>query len=97
MAARYSRHVSTRVTPQSEPIPGEPMVANSAGGYSFAVNKWTRLDRFLVLGSEGGSYYATERALTIENAGATKACLAEDPAHRPRDRGGQRLGPCPQE
>jgi 60 kDa SS-A/Ro ribonucleoprotein len=46
-------------------------VANSAGGFAFPVDDWTRLDRFLVLGSEGGSYYASERALTRENAEAT--------------------------
>jgi len=43
-------------------------VKNSAGGFSFAVDDWTRLDRFLVLGSEGGSYYASERKLTRDNA-----------------------------
>jgi 60 kDa SS-A/Ro ribonucleoprotein len=46
-------------------------VPNSAGGFAFPVDDWMRLDRFLVLGSEGGSYYASERALTRENAGAT--------------------------
>jgi len=67
---------NTARTPQSEPLPKQ--VANSAGGYSFAVDDWTRLDRFLVLGSEGGSYYAKERKLTAENAAAVKACIAVD-------------------
>jgi 60 kDa SS-A/Ro ribonucleoprotein len=53
-------------------------VANSAGGYSFPVDDWVRLDRFLVLGTEGGSYYATERALTVENAQAVRRCLQSD-------------------
>ena len=30
------------------------MVPNSAGGYAFAVDDWTRLERFLILGTEGG-------------------------------------------
>lgn len=72
----YAKLFSLRRTPQSEPIPGA--VPNSAGGHAFAVDDWTRLDRFLVLGSEGGSYYATERALTRENAQGVLACLAED-------------------
>ena len=63
-------------TPQSEPIPGT--VPNSAGGFSFAVDQWTRLRRFLILGSEGGSYYASEQALTAENASAVFACLDLD-------------------
>lgn len=74
----YAQHVSTRRTPQSQPIPGSPQVANSAGGYAFPVDNWTRLDRFLILGSEGGSYYATERTLTVENAQAVRRCLGED-------------------
>ena len=54
MSARYAKHYSTRQTPQSEPIPGTAQVPNSAGGYAFAVDDWTRLERFLILGSEGG-------------------------------------------
>jgi 60 kDa SS-A/Ro ribonucleoprotein len=65
--------VSTRETPQSEPLPGQ--VANSAGGYSYAVDDLARLRRFLILGSEGGSYYANERDLTRENIDAVKAAI----------------------
>src|SRR5262249_45585952 len=54
------------------------MVVNSAGGYSFAVDDWARLERFLILGSEGGSYYASERKLTRENAQAVLRCIAVD-------------------
>src|SRR5271166_4546110 len=72
----YTKLFSLRRTPQSEPIPGT--VANSAGGFAFPVDDWARLDRFLVLGSEGGSYYATERALTRENAEATVRAIQSD-------------------
>ncbi len=65
-------------TPQTAPIPGSTQVANSAGGYSFAVDDWVRLDRFLILGSEGGSYYATEHALGLENAQAVVRCIEAD-------------------
>ena len=65
-------------TPQTEPIPGSSQVANSAGGYSFAVDDWTRLERFLILGTDGGTYYATERAITIENADVVRHCLTAD-------------------
>lgn len=74
----YAQHFSTRQTPQSEPVPGSAQVANSAGGYSFAVTDWTRLDRFLVLGSEGGSYYASERELTKQSAEAVLRCVRAD-------------------
>jgi len=72
----YSKIFSLRRTPQSEPIPGT--VADSAGGYAFPVDDWIRLERFLVLGSEGGSYYATERALTRESAEGVIRCIAAD-------------------
>jgi 60 kDa SS-A/Ro ribonucleoprotein len=82
MAFSIFRHLKQNQTPQSEPIPGREaaMVRNSNAGFSFAVDDWTRLERFLILGSEGGSYYATERALTLENAAVVERCLAADSA-----------------
>lgn len=70
----YLKQFSTRKTPQSEALPGQ--VPNSAGGHSFEVDDWARLRRFLVLGSEGGSYYARESKLTKENAQAVLRCIA---------------------
>ncbi len=54
------------------------MTRNSAGGASFAVDDWSRLDRFIIFGSEGGSYYASERELTTQNCAAVMRCLAVD-------------------
>ena len=61
-------------TPQSEPL-NERQVPNSAGGHAFPVDDMTRLQRFLILGSEGGSYYADERKLTLDNVKAVKRCI----------------------
>jgi len=69
-----------KATPQSQPIPGTSQVRNDNAGYVWAVDDWTRLDRFLILGSEGGSYYASERKLTRENAEAVLRCIAADGA-----------------
>jgi 60 kDa SS-A/Ro ribonucleoprotein len=69
---------STRKTPQSEPIPGVNQVKNSAGGYIWAINDWKRLERFLILGSEGGTYYIKQRKLTRDNAEAVLRCVKED-------------------
>jgi 60 kDa SS-A/Ro ribonucleoprotein len=77
---RYATHLDPRKTPQHEPIPGTAQVRNSSAGYSWAVDDWVRLDRFLILGCEGGSYYATERKLTIENAQAVLRCADADAA-----------------
>jgi 60 kDa SS-A/Ro ribonucleoprotein len=79
--SKYAGHVSTRVTPQTEKVFGRTdQVLNSAGGFVFAVDDWTRLDRFLVLGAEGGTYYASEAKLTRENAECVARCLAADTA-----------------
>ena len=48
---------------------------NSAGGHAFPVDDMTRLQRFLILGSEGGSYYTDERKLTLDNVKAVKRCI----------------------
>lgn len=76
---RYASHLIAP-TPQSAPIPGrEPdMERNEAGGYGFTVDDWTRLDRWLVLGAEGGTYYSSERDITLDSAKALRRCLELD-------------------
>ena len=74
----YLKRLATRRPPQSAPISGTRQVPNSAGGFAWAIDDWTRLRRFLVLGSEGGSYYAAESTLTRENARAVERCIEED-------------------
>lgn len=78
MSTNYAAHVSAKKTPQSEQARAD-QVQNSAGGYAFALDPWKRLDRWLVLGAEGGTYYATERALVKSNATTIADCLRLDP------------------
>ncbi len=73
----YVAHVSPRNTPQTEPLFGQ--VKNSAGGYSYKLDQFAQLDRFLILGCEGGTYYASERKLAIENANIVLDCAKADP------------------
>lgn len=70
--------ISTKKTPQDQPVLGETQIKNAAGGYVFKLDKWNRLNRFLILGSEGGTYYTTEQSLTVKNTGNLLACLKED-------------------
>jgi 60 kDa SS-A/Ro ribonucleoprotein len=73
--------IDTQKTPQTAPLPDRPeQIVNSAGGFVWAVDQWTRLERFLILGSEGGSYYIAERELTLENTNAIRECLKTDGA-----------------
>lgn len=74
--AQYNR----RQTPQGEAIPGREsdQVENAAGGFAFSIDQWKQLERFLILGTEGGTYYASERKLTRNNAQNVEACIASD-------------------
>lgn len=78
MANQALRWFSTRATRQSESIPDSRQVPNSAGGYAWPVDDWTRLRRFLILGVDGDSYYAHERTLVRENAEAVLRCVSVD-------------------
>jgi len=62
----YSR-ISTRRTPQSEQA-DERQVPNSAGGYTFTLDAEARIRRFLVLGTDGATYYTSAADLTKDNA-----------------------------
>jgi 60 kDa SS-A/Ro ribonucleoprotein len=77
------RNVGTRTnyaTPQTQAIPGREadMQLNNAGGYSFVLDSWKVLDRFLVLGTEGGTYYVNEQKLTKDNTKTIQQLIAED-------------------
>jgi 60 kDa SS-A/Ro ribonucleoprotein len=65
-------HVQTLLTE----LPGQ--MPNAAGGYVWPVDDWMRLERFLILGSEGGTYYVCEHELIVENAMALRECLRSD-------------------
>ena len=78
MTINYAKMFNRRVTPQSLPIPGSTQVRNSNSGYGWAVDDWTRLDRFLILGAEGGTYYLAERELVKQNHDAVVRCLQAD-------------------
>ena len=56
----------------------DDQVANSDGGYVWAVDCWTRLRRFLILGAEGGTYYIGERELATQNIKSIRECLTAD-------------------
>lgn len=62
------RSISTRQTPQRERA-DRRQVVNSAGGYTFEVSDVQRLRRFLVLGVDAPTYYASAPELAKENAG----------------------------
>ncbi|MCB1083662.1 MAG: hypothetical protein KDK61_05090, partial [Simkania sp.] len=78
MNIKYSQHFNLKQpkTPQTEAAYGATL--NNAGGYSFELDRWQKLDRFLILGTEGGTYYVTERKLTQANAKNVQVCIQTD-------------------
>ena len=76
---KFTRWFGRKATPQFAPIPGEAQVRNDAGGYGYVIDPWKHLDRFLVLGTCGGTYYASEMKLTRDNAGVLEALVRSDP------------------
>jgi 60 kDa SS-A/Ro ribonucleoprotein len=70
--------INTRRTPQSDRADArqEP---NAAGGFTFTVDDRARLQRFLTLGTEGGTYYAQARELARDNADVVFRAAATDP------------------
>jgi len=78
MAINYALQFNRRITPQSQAIPGSNQVRNSGGGFTWEVDDWTRLDRFLVLGAEGGTYYIVDRDLVKQNHDAIVRCIKAD-------------------
>lgn len=70
----------TAPTPQSRPIPGREaeMTSNNAGGYGFVLDDWEQLNRLLIIGVEGGTYYVTQTKLTEQNAQAAIRCIKSD-------------------
>ena len=64
-------HISTKKTDQMSAIPGreKEMVENNAGGVVFKVSDMDVVKRFLIIGTEGNTYYVNERDATKDNAG----------------------------
>lgn len=74
---RYTNLLNTPV-PQSQPL-NKRQVQNNAGGFVYQIDNWSRLDRFLILGSDSNTYYQKAIDLTRENAACVSACFDENP------------------
>lgn len=72
----YSKHLTQ--TNQTSAIPGKKTTKNNAGGYTFELDNWNRLNRFLILGSESPTYYVDEQKLTVDNAQTIINCVREN-------------------
>lgn len=73
------QYLKKAVSPPTQREKADPrQVQNSAGGYTFVIDDWGLLRRFLVLGAEGGTYYASERKLSRESAACIERLIQLD-------------------
>lgn len=70
---------ATNATPQNQSAKAE-QVKNNAGGFVFQVSDQSRLERFLILGVDGGTYYAKEGTHARENASFLNSMIQKDEA-----------------
>lgn len=66
-----------RQTPQSQPARAD-QVENSAGGYVFKLHDDQRLMRFLILGVDSPTYYASAQELALENTAVVSRMVADE-------------------
>ncbi|KQO98127.1 TROVE domain-containing protein [Leifsonia sp. Leaf264] len=64
-------------TPSAEKARND-QVLNSTGGYVFEITPIERVKRFLILGTEAGSFYADARKLTLDNTDTLLEAIAAD-------------------
>lgn len=68
----------THNLPVQTPIPDSGQVENSTGGFTWQLDDWGCLNRFLILGAEGGTYYVAEQELLKTNHDAVVRCVKAD-------------------
>lgn len=75
---RYDKlATNNRETPQSEKARND-QVENNTSGFVFKISDFSRLDRFLILGSDSNTYYQSARELTKQNVDSIKALIDND-------------------
>lgn len=71
------RNVNAHISPQTESAHAS-QTQNNAGGYVFGVSDASRLERFLILGTDEGTYYVGEREFTHENVEFLRKLIIRD-------------------
>lgn len=79
-----SKALKNNLTQANTPVPQTQKAAkgqkpNSAGGFTFVVSDKDRLTRFLILGTDGGTYYVNEQKLTDKNVDFIVKLIKENP------------------
>lgn len=70
-------HRTLAVPPTQRERADHTQVVNNAGGYVYELSPEKALERFLILGTEGGTFYANERKLTQDAMRLVTQCVAD--------------------
>lgn len=74
----YGKKLYGNSTPQTEKQFNKDQVKNNAGGYVYVADKWTVLNRFIIIGTENNSFYASSNKMTVEHAQNILELIKED-------------------
>jgi 60 kDa SS-A/Ro ribonucleoprotein len=77
MAFLRKQRASSAAVAQTVPL-NSRQVQNEAGGYVFQVSDWDALDRFLILGTAGGTFYVNQETMTDRATELIQRCLKAD-------------------
>ena len=74
--ARKSKYgaILDQSVPQTQPL-NERQTPNNAGGFAYKTTEMQQLERFLMLGTVGGTYYVGERKLTQQNVNSVISAI----------------------
>lgn len=78
MSSFKTLNISNRKVTDQKVQAHNDQIKNNAGGFVFGITPLQRLDRFLIIGSSGNSFYQGERDLTKENTDSIVALIKEN-------------------
>lgn len=87
MSTNFARHVAinknqsqVQHSNRAQPLPGRAneMTKAADGKFTFKANIWTQLERFLIMGCEGNTYYASEARRVDMVCNALDGCIAQN-------------------
>lgn len=78
--ASSTNMVKSSTPPLVAPVPGREaeMKRNNSGAFTFTLDHFGVLDRFLMIGSESAGYYVGAKDTTKQSFDVAKKCIAED-------------------
>lgn len=73
----YGDILGSNKTAQNKPI-NTNQIKNDAGGYVFKADMWVTLDRFLIMGIPGNTFYVSQKNLVVTHVHVLTDCIKED-------------------